>query len=70
MRALRTRYWFFLFKCRPSRKVDEKIRIKGIQVPIGLKNISKLRFINKETTKKSRNITTATKIKAVFIGEV
>ena len=43
---------------------------KGIQVPSGLVNISRLRFMTNATRKKSINITNPRKITAVINGEV
>jgi hypothetical protein len=43
---------------------------KGIQVPMGLRNISKLRLIIKETMKKSSRMTIEKKAIAVCKGVV
>ena len=54
----------------PVKYVEAKINAKGIHVPSGLRNMSKLLLITMATTKKSTTITKPVKISAVLSGDV
>lgn len=54
----------------PVRKVDRNIGPNGIQVPVMLRNISRLLLISRATTKKSTAITKPRKMSDVCNGVV
>ena len=62
--------WARLITNNPVKYVEANINAKGIQVPSGLVNISKLLLIKSATTKKSTAITKLTKMMAVCSGVV